>query len=107
MNLIKTSTISSSAILAFLVLGLQPVTADDKAKSTKPVAEQIVDVQPQLAKGPYPGLRAHHAQGIVTTGTFTPTPDAAKLSTAVHFQTARTPIIVRFSNAVGVPPFAN
>ena len=53
MNLIQTGTISSGAILAFLVFGLQTsATAEDKAASTKPVTEQIVDVQTQLAKGP-------------------------------------------------------
>ena len=108
MNLIQTGTISSGAILAFLVFGLQTsATAEDKAASTKPVTEQIVDVQTQLAQGPYPGLRANHAKGIVATGTFTPTPAAAKLSKAVHFQSASTPVIVRFSNAGGVPTIAD
>lgn len=36
-------------------------------------------------------------------GTFTPSPDAKKLSTAPHFSNPSTPITVRFSNSTGLP----
>jgi len=37
------------------------------------------------------------------TGTFTPTPDAATLSTAPHFNQAFTPVTARFSSSTGIP----
>jgi catalase len=36
-------------------------------------------------------------------GTFTASADAAKLSRAVHFTQAETPVLVRFSNSTGLP----
>jgi catalase len=44
-----------------------------------------------------------HAKGIMLNGTFTPTPEAAKLSAAPHFNNPSTPVIVRFSNATAFP----
>lgn len=44
-----------------------------------------------------------HARGRLAKGTFTPTHDAAFLSTAPHFNNASTPILVRFSNSTGIP----
>ena len=44
-----------------------------------------------------------HAKGILLSGTFTPTPEAAKLSAAPHFNNSSTPVIVRFSNATAFP----
>ena len=44
-----------------------------------------------------------HAKGILLTGTFTPTSEAAKLSSAPHFNAPSTPISVRFSNSTGIP----
>ena len=37
------------------------------------------------------------------TGTFTPSPEAAKLSTGPHFNAPSTPVWVRFSNSTGLP----
>ncbi|RMZ03596.1 hypothetical protein D0862_05581 [Hortaea werneckii] len=50
---------------------------------------------------PNPSLA--HAKGQLVTGTFTPTPDAASLSTAPHFHHPSTPLIVRFSSSTGIP----
>jgi catalase len=47
--------------------------------------------------------RAIHTKGIMLTGRFTPSPEAARVSSAVHLHGASVPIIVRFSNFVGVP----
>ena len=46
--------------------------------------------------------RATHAKGIVLSGTFTPTPQAVRLSKAPHFKQA-VPITVRFSDNTGIP----
>lgn len=107
MMLSKPNILATHGLLAMVALSLPAVTlADHHEASAKPVTEQIVDVQTQLAKGPYPGVRANHTKGIVATGTFTPAADAAKLSKAPHLQSA-VPVVVRFSNAGGVPTIAD
>jgi catalase len=44
-----------------------------------------------------------HAKGITAVGTFTPSEEAKKLSTAPHFNNHSTPVWVRFSNSTGIP----
>ena len=63
--------------------------------------EEIVD-SVNAINGSHPGFRAIHAKGTVCEGTFTPTPQAAKLSRAAHFA-APVKTTVRFSNASGNP----
>lgn len=53
--------------------------------------------------GRHPGHRPAHAKGGLYSGHFTPTPEAATLSTAAHFHRPTTPIFVRFSNSTGLP----
>jgi catalase len=48
-------------------------------------------------------LFAAHARGILLSGTFTPTSEAASLSSAPHFNSSSTPITARFSNSTGIP----
>ncbi|KAK6375688.1 hypothetical protein LTS17_007510 [Exophiala oligosperma] len=50
-----------------------------------------------------PGYRPAHARGILLSGTFTPSSEAAGLSKAPHFNQPSTPILVRFSNSTGIP----
>ncbi|MDP3608985.1 MAG: catalase family peroxidase [Methylophilus sp.] len=85
------------------------VTSALAEEAPKSVNEQLVDTLTSLSGGPHAGFRSNHAKGIVTTGLFTPAASAASVSKAAHLQTATTPVIVRFSNATGVPniPDAN
>lgn len=53
--------------------------------------------------GKHPGLRPAHARGTLVSGSFKPTPEAAALSTAPHFNNDSTPITIRFSSATGIP----
>ena len=53
--------------------------------------------------GLHPGFRPAHAKGIMLTGKFTPSHDAASLSRAPHFNQSSTPVTVRFSNSTGIP----
>lgn len=53
--------------------------------------------------GLHPGFRPAHAKGIMLTGKFTPSPDAASLSRAPHLNRSSTPVTVRFSNSTGIP----
>jgi catalase len=65
--------------------------------------EEIVDALEAVNGGPHPGFRAVHAKGTVCKGTFTPTPEAKKLSRAAHLQEDPVEATVRFSNASGDP----
>lgn len=73
----------------------------------KPVAEQLVDTLNTLSGGPHKGYRANHAKGIMVTGEFTPTEQAKSLSKASVFSITSTPVLVRYSNATGVPTIAD
>jgi catalase len=53
--------------------------------------------------GNKPGFRTVHAKGIVCSGTFTPSKNAAGLSKAANFQGPTVPITVRFSDAAPSP----
>ena len=54
--------------------------------ATTTLWEEIVDAIHAVNGGPHPGYRAVHAKGTVCKGTFTPTPEASKLSRAAHLQ---------------------
>lgn len=69
---------------------------------TAALAEQAANLFLQ-AFGNHPGFRLAHAKGIVCEGTFEPAPAAAELSRAAHFSAKSVPIVVRFSDATGVP----
>jgi catalase len=53
--------------------------------------------------GLHPGHRPVHAKGAMCSGTFTPSPEAVTLTRAPHVARPSTPVIVRFSDAAGVP----
>jgi catalase len=61
----------------------------------------------KLAGGTHPGFRPVHARGLMYSGTFTPSPDAAKLTRAPHASRPTTPVTVRFSLAAGLPTIAD
>ena len=76
----------------------QPTPADSES-----LAQQIADQFVLLAGGIHPGFRYNHAKGIVLTGTFTPTGEGASISRAAHFRGSAVPVIVRLSDASGIP----
>ena len=78
------------------------------ASGTTPTstATRTVDTMNKLW-GRHPGLRANHARGVVAEGSFTPTPEAAALSTASIFAGKTVPVSVRFSDATGLPDLAD
>src|SRR5689334_1320393 len=53
--------------------------------------------------GEHPGFRPAHAKGIMLSGTFSPSRDAAVLTRAPHAVRESTPVTVRFSDASGFP----
>ncbi|KFZ20772.1 hypothetical protein V502_02981 [Pseudogymnoascus sp. VKM F-4520 (FW-2644)] len=76
-----------------------PFPSDEKIMAT---AGKVVEGL-QGIFGKHPGMRPAHAKGFLLTGSFDPTPEAAKLSIAHHLTAPSTPIIVRFSNSTGIP----
>lgn len=69
--------------------------------------QQAVDAA-NAAFGRHPGYRALHAKGVLCTGTFTSTGEAAGLTRAAHLQAgAAVPVTVRFSNGAGKPDSAD
>jgi catalase len=72
------------------------------AEDTAPLAQEIADIFLKLF-GDHPHARLFHAKGIVCTGTFEPTPAAARLSSAAHFRGGPVSVVARFSNGTGVP----
>jgi catalase len=94
--------VASLTFTGLTILGLQ-TAAWAENEADKPVTEQVVNTLTQLSGGPHAGYRANHAKGIVVTGDFTPAATAKTLSKAAHLQTATTPVVVRYSNATGVP----
>lgn len=66
------------------------------------LAEQLLETLDALS-GPHPGFRPVHAKGLMCSGTFTPSPQAAKLTRAPHASKPSTPVTVRYSDATGLP----
>ncbi len=64
--------------------------------------EEIVDGLNALS-GVHPGRRAAHAKGLVFTGSFAPTPEAADFCRAPHLQGDPVKTTVRLSNGGGDP----
>ena len=62
-----------------------------------------MDALDALNEGPHAGFRTVHAKGTFCEGTFTATPEAAKLSRAAHLQGEPVEATIRFSNASGHP----
>jgi catalase len=70
------------------------------------LATDVLAVLDQLAGGIHPGFRPVHARGVMVSGSFTPSPEAAKLTRAPHADRPSTPVTVRFSLSAGVPTLA-
>ena len=81
-------------------------TGAARAADDKSLSQQIFEAMTQVP-GANPAFRTAHAKGVVCEGTFTPSKDAASLSTAAHFQGGTIPITVRFSNASPDPFIAD
>ena len=65
------------------------------------LAKEVLDAFD--ATGVHPGYRPAHAKGLMCSGTFTPSPEAAKLTHAPHANQPSTPVTVRFSDSTGLP----
>jgi catalase len=84
-----------------LVTGMALAAGAASAQESS-TAEQTVDAMNALF-GTHPGFRANHAKGVVAAGSFTPSAEAAGISTASLFRGPAVPVTVRFSDATGIP----
>jgi catalase len=66
------------------------------------LAREVLDALDATC-GVHPGYRPAHAKGLMCSGTFTPSPEAAKLTRAPHANRPATPVTVRFSDSTGLP----
>ena len=71
------------------------------------LAAKVLGVLDQLSGGVHPGYRPVHAKGVMFSGTFVPSPDAAELTRAPHASRPSTPVSVRFSASSGIPSVAD
>ena len=81
-----------------------PLTTDEKLLA---LSRETIEVFDKVNGGVHPGFRPAHAKGILLTGTFTPSPEAASLTRAPHLNRNSTPVTVRFSNFAGIPTIAD
>jgi catalase len=77
-----------------------PLTTDEKLLT---LSRDVLEGFDKADGGVHPGFRPAHAKGILLTGTFTPSKEAASLTRAPHIQRASTPVTVRLSNFAGIP----
>src|SRR5215467_13270288 len=66
------------------------------------LAEQLLEAF-DATSGLHPGFRPAHAKGLMCSGTFTPSPEAATLTRAPHATRPSTPVTVRYSDSTGIP----
>jgi catalase len=66
------------------------------------LAQQVLDALDEQF-GLHPGFRPAHAKGLMCSGLFTPSAEAATLTRAPHASRPSTAVTVRYSNSTGVP----
>ena len=71
------------------------------------IAGKLLGILDQLSGGVHPGFRPVHAKGVMFSGTFSPSPDAAELTRAPHASRPSTDVTVRFSASGGIPTVAD
>ena len=81
-----------------------PLTTDEKLLA---LSRETLAVFDKENGGVHPGFRPAHAKGILLTGAFTPSSEAASLTRAPHLNRNSTPVTVRFSNFAGIPTVAD
>ena len=77
-----------------------PLTTDERLLA---LSRETIETFDKANGGVHPGFRPAHAKGILLTGTFTPSPEAASLARARHLHRNSTPVTVRFSDFAGIP----
>src|SRR6201993_739966 len=81
-----------------------PLTTDEKLLA---LSRETIEVFDKINGGVHSGFRPAHAKGVLLTGTFTPSSEAASLTRAPHLHWNSTPVTVRFSDFAGIPTVAD
>ena len=81
-----------------------PLTTDEKLLA---LSRETIEVFDKANGGVHAGFRPAHAKGVLLTGTFTPSSEAASLARAPHLHRSSTPVTVRFSDFAGIPTVAD
>src|ERR1700759_3116103 len=81
-----------------------PLTTDERLLA---LSRETIETFDKANVGVHPGFRPAHAKGILLTGVFTPSPEAASLKRAPHLHRHSTPVTVRFSDFAGIPTVAD
>ena len=81
-----------------------PLTTDEKLLA---LSREVIEAFDKANGGIHPGFRPAHAKGILLTGAFTPSSEAASLTRAPHLHRNSTPVTVRFSDFAGIPTVAD
>jgi catalase len=77
-----------------------PLSTDEKLLT---LSRDVIEGFDKVNGGIHPGFRPAHAKGILLTGQFKPSPEAASYTRAPHIQRDSTPVTVRFSDFAGIP----
>jgi catalase len=80
-----------------------PLPTDEKALA---LSRDLLQAFDNVNGGEHPGFRPAHAKGVMLTGIFKASPDAASLTRAPHAH-GETPVTVRFSDFAGIPTVAD
>jgi catalase len=80
-----------------------PLPTDEKALA---LSRNLLQAFDTVNGGEHPGFRPAHAKGVLLTGIFKASPDAASLTRAPHAQ-GETPVTVRLSDFAGIPTVAD
>lgn len=80
-----------------------PLPTDEKALA---LSRSLLEAFDNVNGGEHPGFRPAHAKGVMLTGTFKPSPDAASLTRAPHAH-GETHVTVRLSDFAGIPTVAD
>lgn len=83
------------------------MTAQAKTALVDPLTRELLEAFDTVNGGVHPGYRPAHAKGILLSGTFTPSSQAAGLTRAPHAVRPSTPVAVRFSDSTGLPNVAD
>jgi catalase len=81
-----------------------PLTTEEKLLA---LSREVLETFDKENGRVHPEFRPAHAKGILLTGTFTPSSEAASLTRAPHLRRNSTPVTVRFSNFAGIPRVAD
>lgn len=76
-----------------------PLPTDEKALA---LSRSLLQAFDNVNGGEHPGFRPAHAKGVMLTGIFKASPEAATLTRAPHAR-GETPVTVRFSDFAGIP----